>query len=286
MNIVYTDGVPNPATIVNVVSTYNLGGLTLNLRKIAIYERDKIPVKFNPMRFAAATVNLTNEDDKTTALMFGSGNMVHTGAKTEEEARLHAHTLVRFLNTFLDIPARVTDFTITNIVCDFKLGFEVDLSAIKKELGTRAKYNPIKFPACRILSIDDPKEVGLVYTSGGTVLTGLKNRQRTNKLHKSIYDICCRHRFVAKGSVSKAEMRMIDIKNASSNKNLAALNKKWGKMRDTYSKGLSTAIKQTSKRALTIKGAREAEGTLYIGSIDPFASTSIVPFKLTSGMSQ
>lgn len=282
MNLVYTPGVPNHATIVNVVSTYNLGKITLNLRKLAICRRD-VPVKFNPMRFAAATINLTNEDDKTTALIFGSGNMVHTGAKTEEEARLHAHTLVRFLNLFLGIPARVTDFKITNIVCDFKLGFEVDLSSIKRELGTRAKYNPIKFPACRVLSIDDPKEVGLVYFSGGTVLTGLKNRGGVNKLHKSIYDICNKHRFRPRGSVSKTEMRMLDIKASSSDKNLATLNKNLSKMRDSYSKGLSSAIRQTSRRALTIKAARKAQGTLYIGSIDPLASQSIVPFRPSKG---
>lgn len=279
MNVVETEGVPNPALIVNVVSTYNLGDIKLNLRKLAIYRRD-VPVKFNPMRFAAATINLVNDDgEKTTALMFGSGNMVHTGAKTEEDARLHAHTLVRFLNIYLGIPARVTDFTITNMVCDFKLGFEVDLSAIRSEIGPRAKYNPIKFPACRILSLHDPKKVALMYHSGGSVLTGLKERREISVLHKSTYEIGNRHRFVSRGSVSKAELRMVDIRNSSSDKKLSSLNKKLSRMRDPFDKGLTSAIKKTSMRAMSLRGARKEQGTLYIGSIDPFSSQSLIPFQ-------
>lgn len=118
-------------------------------------------MKFNPMRFAAATINLEDDEgDNTTALCFGSGNMVHTGATTEEKARLQAHTLVRYLNEHLGIPAHVYDFTITNMVCDFKLGFEVNLASIRVDLGPgRTKYDPLKFPACRIKSLDDPKMV-------------------------------------------------------------------------------------------------------------------------------
>lgn len=279
MNIVETEGVPNPAVIVNVVSTYNLGDLKLNLRKLTIYRRD-VPVKFNPMRFAAATINLVNEDgEKTTALMFGSGNMVHTGAKTEEDARLHAHTLVRFLNQWLGIPAMVTDFTITNMVCDFKLGFEVDLRGIKAELGARTKYNPLKFPACRILSPDDPKKVSLVYHSGGTVLTGLKDRNGIRGIHKNTYDICMRHRFVPNGSVSKAELRMLDINSSSSDTKLAVLNKKLSRMKDPLSKGLNTTIKKTNRQFMSLRGSKKTPGTLYVGTINPFPAQSMVPFK-------
>lgn len=280
MNIVETYGVPNHALIVNVVSTYHLGrGLKLNLRKMTIYDRF-VPVKFNPMRFAAATINLVNEDgDKTTALMFGSGNMVHTGAKTEEDARLHAQTLVRFLNQYLGIPARVTDFTITNMVCDFKLGFEVDLRGIKTDLGSRVKYKPIKFPACRILSPDDPKKVALVYHSGGTVLTGLKDRNGIRGLHKSTYEICIKHRFIPNGSVSKAELRMLDINSSSTDKKLAVLNKKLSRMSDPLSKGLDGAIKKTTKQLMSSRGAKRAAGTLYVGPINPFPTTSMVLFK-------
>ena len=286
MNVVETVGVPNPCKIVNVVSTYHLG-LRLNLRKLALCRRDA-PVKFNPLRFAAATVNLEDESfEKTTALCFGSGNMVHTGAITEEKARLQAHTLVRFMNVYLGIPAKVHNFTITNMVCDFKLGFEVDLDGIKEQLGPRAKYNSLKFPACRIKSAQDDKQVALVYFSGGTVLTGLKDRDGIRGLHKSTYDICVRHRYTPVGSVSKAELRLVDIKKATGKEVLVQLSKRIGDLTKKAGKqqvrGLKSAISKDRKQILDSAGKKGEfpKGTLYLGMFDPLASldsSSVVPF--------
>jgi TATA-box binding protein (TBP) (component of TFIID and TFIIIB) len=159
MNRIDTPGVDKPAFIVNVVSTYNLG-CRLNLTKIAKEMRHLFPVKFNPTKFAAMTFNIEAPGlGRTTALVFASGSVVHTGAVTEEHSRLSAHTFVRFLNEVLHIPAVVCNFTITNIVCDFKTGFEVDLKGVKTELGSRAKYKPKKFPACRVKAPDGSKKV-------------------------------------------------------------------------------------------------------------------------------
>ena len=223
MNVIHSDGIPD-CFIVNVVATYDLG-VRLNLKKLAYYRRD-IPVKFNPTRFAAMTINVEADGlDQTTALIFGSGNVVHTGSKTEEHARLSAHYLVRFLNDTYGIPARLENFTITNIVCKMKTGFEVDLRKLKKTLGSRAKFNPIKFPACRIRSLDDTNIVVLVYLSGGMVLTGFKDRSEIQKMHKKMYQMCLDHPYQPSGSVSKGEYRLIDRKEATRGDKLNSINR-------------------------------------------------------------
>jgi len=51
----------------------------LDLRKIALNCRN---CEFNPRRFAAAIMRI--REPKTTALIFSSGKMVCTGAKSEE----------------------------------------------------------------------------------------------------------------------------------------------------------------------------------------------------------
>jgi transcription initiation factor TFIID TATA-box-binding protein len=60
------------------VSTANLG-IKLDLRKIALNCRN---AEYNPRRFAAVIMRI--RDPKTTALIFSSGKMVCTGAKSEE----------------------------------------------------------------------------------------------------------------------------------------------------------------------------------------------------------
>jgi len=224
MNVIHADGMPD-AHIVNVVATYRLG-LRLNLKKISYYLREIVPVKFNPKRFAAMTINLEAEGiDDTTALVFGSGNVVQTGAKTEEDSRLSAHYNVRFFNEVLGIPARLENFTITNMVCDMKVGFEVDLDMLKNDLGSRARYIPKNFPACRIRSDEDNKRVALVYWSGGVVLTGCKKREDICTMHRETFKLCKDHRYRFTGSVSKGEYRLINRKKATNQKNLNKINR-------------------------------------------------------------
>jgi transcription initiation factor TFIID TATA-box-binding protein len=66
-------------------------------------------------------------DPKTTALIFASGKMVVTGAKSEEFSRLAARKYARIIQK-LGFPARFTDFKIQNIVgsCDIKFPIRLE----------------------------------------------------------------------------------------------------------------------------------------------------------------
>lgn len=68
----------------NIVSTANLG-CALDLRQIAMNARN---AEYNPKRFAAVIMRIRNP--KTTALIFTSGKMVCTGAKSETESKTAA----------------------------------------------------------------------------------------------------------------------------------------------------------------------------------------------------
>ena len=52
-------------------------------------------VEYKPKRFAAAIMRI--RDPKTTALIFRSGKMVCTGAKSENDSRLAAKTYAKKL---------------------------------------------------------------------------------------------------------------------------------------------------------------------------------------------
>ena len=62
----------------NIVSTFNLG-CELDLRSIALRAKNS---EYNPKRFAACIMRI--REPKTTALIFKSGKVVCTGAKSEE----------------------------------------------------------------------------------------------------------------------------------------------------------------------------------------------------------
>merc|ERR1712153_213283 len=75
----------------NIVSTVNLA-CPLDLKKIALHARN---AEYNPKRFAAVIMRI--RDPRTTALIFSSGKMVCTGAKSEEDSRLAARKYARII---------------------------------------------------------------------------------------------------------------------------------------------------------------------------------------------
>ena len=93
----------------NIVATCNLA-TELDLKTIALKARN---AEYNPKRFAAVIMRI--RDPKTTALIFRSGKMVVTGAKSEEDARMAARKYARIIQK-LDFPARFADFKIQNMV--------------------------------------------------------------------------------------------------------------------------------------------------------------------------
>jgi TATA-box binding protein (TBP) (component of TFIID and TFIIIB) len=133
-NIIETPGYP-PAKIVNVVTTFQLG-IRLNPTKIAFEMRDKIGLKFNPSRFAAATLNLETKDNNfTVALIFSSGKGVHTGAKTVNDNKQEEEKKTKKRNHHLyDYPPL---FFLSSIITNTTLFFyqALDLTIVFFSLG-------------------------------------------------------------------------------------------------------------------------------------------------------
>uniref|UniRef100_A0A2N9GY13 TATA-box-binding protein n=1 Tax=Fagus sylvatica TaxID=28930 RepID=A0A2N9GY13_FAGSY len=78
-------------TLQNVVASMDLG-CNLDLKKIALKARN---TEYNPKRFSAVTMRI--RDPKTTALIFSSGKMVVTGAKSEDAANKAARKYARII---------------------------------------------------------------------------------------------------------------------------------------------------------------------------------------------
>lgn len=176
----------NPRGIVpilqNIVSTVYVG-CQLDLQKIALSTRNS---EYNPGRFAAVIMRI--KDPRTTALIFASGKIVCTGAKSEDLSRLAARRYARILEK-LGFPVRFKDFKIQNIVasCDLEFPIKLEQLACSKH-GIYTKYEPELFPGM-IYRMNKPKVVILIFVSGKMVITGAKKREETYAAFEDIYPV-------------------------------------------------------------------------------------------------
>ncbi|XP_075153632.1 TATA binding protein [Haematobia irritans] len=165
----------------NIVSTVNLY-CKLDLKKIALHARN---AEYNPKRFAAVIMRI--REPRTTALIFSSGKMVCTGAKSEDDSRLAARKYARIIQK-LGFPAKFLDFKIQNMVgsCDVK--FPIRLEGLVLTHCNFSSYEPELFPGL-IYRMVRPRIVLLIFVSGKVVLTGAKVRGEIYEAFDKIFPI-------------------------------------------------------------------------------------------------
>eukprot|EP01139_Manchomonas_bermudensis_P010228 Amastigsp_a340097_2036.p1 type:complete len:199 gc:universal Amastigsp_a340097_2036:88-684(+) len=169
-------------TLQNIVSTVSLN-CTLELKTIALRARN---AEYNPKRFSAVIMRI--REPKTTALIFSSGKMVVTGAKSEEASKLAARKYARIIQK-LGFQARFSNFMVQNIVASCDVKFPIHLEGISHEHSRYSSYEPEIFPGLIYRILDPPKVVVLVFTSGKVVLTGAKTRESIDRAFAVLYPL-------------------------------------------------------------------------------------------------
>jgi len=173
--------VPN---VQNVVSTVSLG-IQLDLKRIALKAKN---AEYNPRRFAAVIMRI--RDPKTTALIFSSGKMVITGAKSEESSKVACKKYARIIQRLGYGHAKFLDFRIQNIVASCDIRFPVRLESLAHAHNQFCSYEPELFPGL-IYRMITPKVVLLIFVSGKLVLTGAKERKDIYQAFSNIYSVLC-----------------------------------------------------------------------------------------------
>jgi transcription initiation factor TFIID TATA-box-binding protein len=143
-------------------------------------------VEYRPEQFPGLVFRIKRP--KTATLIFNSGKMVCTGAKSEKEARRAVMTVVKELKKGGIIIICKPELKIQNIVASVSLGGKVDLEQAVSKL-VKTMYEPEQFPGL-IYRMDEPKVVILIFASGNLVCTGAKKEQdvhdAVHKLHASL----------------------------------------------------------------------------------------------------
>lgn len=150
----------------NIVSSATLGkSIDLNVVAPALEG-----VEYNQENFPGLVYKL--KEPKTAALIFGSGKLVCTGAKTVEDSKKAIHITVDHMRTLdKDIPHEF-EIIIQNIVASANLGRTLNLEAVALGLEN-TEYEPEQFPGL-VYRLGDPKVVLLLFGSGKVVCTGAK----------------------------------------------------------------------------------------------------------------
>jgi transcription initiation factor TFIID TATA-box-binding protein len=145
-------------------------------------------VECRPEQFPGLVFRLKRP--KTATLIFNSGKMVCTGAKSEEEARRAVMKVIKELKKGGIIIISKPELKIQNIVASVSLGGVIDLEKAAYTLA-KTMYEPEQFPGL-IYRMDEPKVVILLFASGKLVCTGAKKEQdvydAVRKLHKILED--------------------------------------------------------------------------------------------------
>ena len=143
-------------------------------------------VEYRPEQFPGLVFRLKRP--KTATLIFNSGKMVCTGAKSEKESKRAVMKVVRELKKSGIIIVGKPELKIQNIVASANLAGLIDLERSAYSLG-RTMYEPEQFPGL-IYRMDVPKVVILLFASGKLVCTGAKKEEdvyeAVTKLHETL----------------------------------------------------------------------------------------------------
>jgi len=140
--------------------------------------------EYEPEQFPGLIYRL--KEPKTATLLFRSGKVVCTGAKSLDDVHKAIRKVAKQIE---DAGIKVDtdpDVEVQNIVASSDLETEINLNAIAISLGLeKVEYEPEQFPGL-VYRIDDPKVVVLLFGSGKLVCTGARQPEDVERAVEKI----------------------------------------------------------------------------------------------------
>jgi len=139
-------------------------------------------VEYRPEQFPGLVYRL--KKPKTATLIFSSGKMVCTGARSERMAKRAVMKVTEELKRNGIVIVGKPDIQIQNIVASGDLSGRIDLEKTTYALK-RTMYEPEQFPGL-IYRMDNPKTVMLLFASGKFVCTGARSESQVYEAVKNL----------------------------------------------------------------------------------------------------
>jgi len=164
----------------------NVVASTTIAREIDLYKLKKaLPEsEYHPEQFPGLVLRL--DKPKTAALIFRSGKVVCTGAKTIEDVE---KAIKRVCEKVASAGFRVykrPEISVQNIVASANLHAQLNLNSIALAVGLEnIEYEPEQFPGL-VYRMDNPRVVILLFGSGKLVCTGARKAKEVEEAIKKI----------------------------------------------------------------------------------------------------
>jgi len=191
--IINNYNINNNEGIRNVVSTFQLNQ-KINLK----YLSNKIwNIEYNPLKFTSAILR-QRLPTQTTALVFSSGRVVCTGAKSVLESKRAARAFARKIQKIVP-GVKFTKFKVQNIVSSYSVGYHVNIQDFYYANLKRCKFEQENFPGlklklCNTDNTLKKNAIAIIFYSGKFVLTGFTDEEEIDDKKNYLKRILLRYK--------------------------------------------------------------------------------------------
>ncbi|MFH1849607.1 MAG: TATA-box-binding protein [archaeon] len=132
--------------------------------------------EYNPEQFPGLVIRV--KDPKTSALIFSSGKVVCTGARSMDKVE---ESIKKIIKSLEKIGIKITVkpvIKIQNIVASGSIGMDLNLNTLAMKLEN-TEYEPEQFPGL-VYKLADAKATFLLFSNGKVVCTGTKSEEEVH----------------------------------------------------------------------------------------------------------
>jgi transcription initiation factor TFIID TATA-box-binding protein len=160
-------------TVVNIVVSSSLKH-DIPLEKMAA----TLPnTEYNPEQFPGLVIRI--KEPKTSALIFSSGKIVCTGARSMDKVE---ESIKKIIKSLEKIGIKITikpEIKIQNMVASGSVGMDLNLNVLAMKLPN-TEYEPEQFPGL-VYKLPEARATFLLFSNGKIVCTGTKSEQEVHE---------------------------------------------------------------------------------------------------------
>ena len=132
--------------------------------------------EYNPEQFPGLVIRI--KEPKTSALIFSSGKVVCTGARSIQKVE---ESIQKIIESLEKINIKITIkpvINIQNIVASGSIGVDLNLNVLAMKLNN-TEYEPEQFPGL-VFKLMEAKATFLLFSNGKVVCTGTKSEEEVH----------------------------------------------------------------------------------------------------------
>lgn len=156
--------------IQNIVATTNLEA-KIPLVRLA----EALPnTEYNPEQFPGLVMRI--KEPKTSALIFSSGKIVCTGAKSMKKVKEAVDNIIKNVEKIKIKVTHSPKCIVQNMVASGSIGIDLNLNALAVELEN-TEYEPEQFPGL-VYKLASTRATFLLFSNGKIVCTGTRSEKK------------------------------------------------------------------------------------------------------------